>query len=399
MKGSITGRLRVLGVEDVRETNELKFLHLIRDKQPISRADLAKATGLRAGTVSVIVNRLMKAGVIHEGQEAPSSGGRPPTYLHINAEKAYVVGISIGVRQSTYAVSDFNGRILNQRTLHTGSDARQFLRRLGKHISTFMETNFKRQGLAAVAVSIPGLVDRAEGSVLISPNLGWTDVPVTAVLEEELSVPVHIENDANAAALSELWYGPMDVWSAHTILFILVVEGIGTGLIVNGEIYTGSRLGVGGFGHLPIDPQGPRCSCGNVGCWEAMASDEATLERFRASCKALDSPPQTLAGLIALAQAGDRCARDALLTTASLLGRGIRGLAHGIAPDSIVIGGQIAAAWTLIEPALQQEMQSKYFVGGISQPTLRPATVEHPCLFGAIPVALRSVLHPRKRAQ
>ncbi len=398
MRGSTTGKLRVLGVEDVRETNELKFLHLIRDKQPISRADLAKATGLRAGTVSVIVNRLLKAGVINEGQEAPSSGGRPATYLQVNAEKAYVVGISIGVHQTTYAISDFNGRILNQRTMHTGPDPRQFLKRLGKHIAGFMETNFKRQGLAAVAVSIPGLIDRAEGTVLMSPNLGWTNIPVSSVLEEELGVPVHIENDANAASLSELWYGPMDVWSVHTILFILVVEGIGTGLIVNGEIYTGSRLGIGGFGHLPIDPLGPRCSCGNIGCWESMASDEATMERFRASCKEPAPQLHNLQDLIALAQAGDGCARRELLTTASLLGRGIRGLAHGLAPDTIVIGGQIASAWTLIEPALQHEMRSKYFITGISQPILRPATVEQPSLFGAIPVALRSVLHPRKRA-
>lgn len=397
MQGSTTGKLRVLGVDDVRETNELKFLHLIRDKQPISRADLAKATGLRAGTVSVIVNRLLKAGVIHEGQEAPSSGGRPATYLQVNAERAYVVGISIGVHETTYAVSDFNGRILNQRTMRTGSDPRPFLKRLGKHIASFMETHFKRQGLATVGVSVPGLIDRAAGTVLMSPNLGWANVPVAAVLEDELGVTVQVENDANASALSELWYGPLDVWSAHTILFILVVEGIGTGLIVNGEIYTGSRLGIGGFGHLPIDPLGPRCSCGNIGCWEALASDEATLKRFHAACPSADPQPQNLQDIIALAQAGDACARRELLATASLLGRVIRGLAHGIAPDAIVIGGQIANAWTLIEPVLQEEMQSKYFLSGISQPTLRPATVEQPSLFGAIPLALRSVLHPPKK--
>lgn len=397
MRESTTGKLRVLGVEDVRETNELKFLHLIRDKQPISRADLAKATGLRAGTVSVIVNRLLKAGVIYEGQEAPSSGGRPPTYLQVNAEKAYVVGISIGVHQTTYAVSDFNGRILNQRTMRTGPDPIPFLRRLGKNVSNFMEANFKRQRLASVAVSVPGLVDREAGSVVISPNLDWTNIPVIAVLEAELDVPVHVENDANAAALSELWYGPMDVWSAHTLLFVLVVEGIGTGLILNGEVYTGSRLGIGGFGHLPLDPHGPLCSCGNTGCWETLASDNATLERFRAACKDAP-PPQELHDLIALAQAGDASARHVLLETASFLGRGIRGLAHGIAPDAIVIGGQIATAWPLIEPTLQQEMQSKYFVSGISQPILRPASVEQPSLYGAIPVALQSVLHPRKKA-
>ena len=396
MRANTTGKLRVLGVEDVRETNELKFLHLIRDRQPISRADLAKATGLRAGTVSVIVNRLLKAGIIYEGEEAPSSGGRPATYLQVNAEKAYVVGVSIGVHQTTYAVSDFNGRILHQRTLNTEPDAQQFLRRLGQNIADHIKANFHRERVAAVAVSVPGLIERVEGRVVVSPNLGWTDVPVSSILEAELQLPVQIENDANAAALSELWYGPMEIWSAHTVLFILVVEGIGTGLIVNGEVYAGSRLGVGGFGHLPIDPDGPRCSCGNMGCWEALASDPATLERFRRSCPENTGNVHNIHDLLALAQAGNACARRELLATASLIGRVIRGLAHGIAPDAIVIGGQIAEAWPLIEPALRQEMHSQYFVHGISQPTLRPASVEHPSLFGAIPMALRSVLQRRR---
>jgi predicted NBD/HSP70 family sugar kinase len=191
----------------------------------------------------------------------------------------------------------------------------------------------------------------------------------------------------------------MEIWSAHTVLFILVVEGIGTGLIVNGEVYAESRLGVGGFGHLPIDPDGPRCSCGNVGCWEALASDVATLDRFHRACPDNAEKVASLHDLINLAQTGNECARRELLTTASLIGRVIRGLAHGIAPDTIVIGGQIAKAWAMIEPALKQEMHSQYFVDGVSQPTLRPASVENPSLFGAIPVALRSVLQRRRSVQ
>src|ERR1700690_1379944 len=117
MRANTPSQLHMLGVEDVRETNELKLLHVIRDRQPISRADLVKATGLRAGTVSVIVNRLIRNSVVHEGDEAPSSGGRRATYLQINSEKAYVIGMSIGVEQTQFGVSDFNGRIFGQHTL------------------------------------------------------------------------------------------------------------------------------------------------------------------------------------------------------------------------------------------------------------------------------------------
>ena len=207
MRTGTTNKLRMLAVEDVRETNELKLLHVIRDRQPISRADLVKATGLRAGTISVIASRLLKAGVVHEGESAPSGGGRPATYLQINAEKAYVAGISIGVHDTVYGVSDFNGRILNQRTLRTEGDGPAFLDQLGKDIATHLKTGFRRASFAGVGVSVPGLVDRQDGRLVRSPNLGWRDIPLRSILESKLNLPVHVENDANAAALSELWYG------------------------------------------------------------------------------------------------------------------------------------------------------------------------------------------------
>jgi predicted NBD/HSP70 family sugar kinase len=398
MKANTRSELRMLGVEDVREANELKLLHVIRDRQPISRADLVKATGLRAGTVSVVVNRLLRAAVVYEGEAAPSSGGRPATYLQINAEKAYVVGIGIGVHQTIYGVGDFNGRILNQRTIRTEPGAQEFLSRLGDEIATLLNTNFRRARLAGVGISIPGLVDRIDGCLVRSPNLGWRDVQIRPILESKLNLPVHVENDANAAALSELWYGPVEVWSAHSILFVLIVEGVGTGLILNGEVYAGSRIGMGGFGHISVDPNGPLCSCGGVGCWEAVASDEATLRRYAESCPGARHVG-TLSALIELAHSGDKCANNALAKTASAIGRGIKGLAHGLAPEIIVIGGQITAAWSIVEPAIVNELQSEYFVPGISKPQVRPASVEQPGFFGAFPVALRSVLHKRQRVQ
>ncbi len=392
-KSAIPHGVRMLGVEDVRQANELKLLHIIRDRQPISRVDLVKATCLRAGTVSVIVNRLLRASIVHEGESARSSGGRPATYLQINAEKAHAVGISIGVHQTVYGISDFNGRILNQRTVRTESDAGRFLNDLSGDI-TQMVASHRRKRVAAVGVSVPGLVDRAAGSLVRSPNLGWRDVPIASVLEAKLGLPVQVENDANAAALSELWYGPMEVWSAHCLLFVLIVQGIGTGLILNGEVYVGSRIGMGGFGHIPLDPNGPPCSCGSIGCWEALASDEATLARFANSNGSVR--PASLDHLIDLAEAGDARARDELITSATFSGRAIKGLSHGLAPDIVVIGGQITRAWSIVEPVLLNELQGEYLLPGTSRPQLRPASVYNPAFFGAFPVALRSVL-PRTR--
>ena len=398
MRTNTPNTFRMLAVEDVREINEIKLLHVIRDRQPISRADLVKATGLRAGTVSVIVSRLLRAAVVYEGESAPSGGGRPVTYLQINAEKAYVVGISLGVHKTVYGISDFNGRILNQRSMRTEPDAPAFLAKLGNEIAAQMKAGFQRASFAGVGVSVPGLVDRIHGCLVRSPNLGWRDIPIRTILHSKLNLPVHVENDANAAALSEFWYGPSEVWGAHSMLFVLIVEGIGTGLILNGELYVGSRIGMGGFGHIPMDPRGPVCSCGSVGCWEALASDPATLARFAASKPNPKNQVSSLQDLISLAQSGDHAAQRELAATASYIGRGIKGLAHGLAPEVIVIGGQIASAWPVIEPILLHELAGEYLVPGISCPQLRPASVENPPFFGAFPVALRAALHKRKRS-
>jgi predicted NBD/HSP70 family sugar kinase len=208
-------------------------------------------------------------------------------------------------------------------------------------------------------------------------------------------LPVEIENDANAAALAELWYGPMDISSAHSLLFVLIVEGIGTGYILNGQLHIGSSIGSGGFGHIPMDPVGPRCTCGNLGCWEALASDHATISQFHGKYPELISSVRSVHDLVDLALTGNEKARQQLLVTASLIGRGIRGLAQGLSPEVIVVGGQITEAWPLIKSVLEHEVHSGYLIKGLSMPHLRRASVESPSLFGAIPLALRSMFRSK----
>jgi predicted NBD/HSP70 family sugar kinase len=367
------------------------FLHLIRDHQPVSRTDLVRETGLRAGTVSVVVNRLLKAGFIYEAEEAPSNGGRRAVYLQVNSEKAYVIAINIGVTQSAFVVSDFNGRILSQHVVRTAGDAEGFLKNLCDQILEHIRARYRDIRFLAVGVSVPGLLERTEGRLVFSPNLGWNDVPVRALIEAELKLPVYVENDANAAALSELWYGPLEVSKAHSLLFVLVVEGIGTGFILNGELHIGTRVGSGGFGHIPLDPSGPECSCGNRGCWEAMASDTATVARFLKIHPERESDVRSMHDLVTLAAAGDQDAIAQLTKTASFIGQALRGLSHGLAPEVIVIGGQITEAWKVIEPVIRSELKSGYLMENVSLPKVLRASVQEPSIFGGIPLALRTI--------
>ena len=389
MRESRSSEVKMVGVQDIRDINQTVFLHLIREKQPISRADIAKITGLRAGTVSSIVNRLIKNGFVYEGTEGPSSGGRRPKNLYINSESFYVLAIDIGVTDSVYAVSDFNGRILQQRSMLTQGEPVNFLNSLADSIEELVSKQFPRARFAAVGVSLPGLIDRETGSIVASPNLEWNGVAVREILQGRLNLPVFVENDANAAAFSELWYGPLDEASIQTLLFVLVVEGLGTGLIINRELRVGPRFGLGGFGHMSIDPNGELCSCGRRGCWETFASERATVERFHRVTAKQGLPFVGIQDLITRAKNGDAMALESINITAEYLGEGISNLVHGLYPEAVVIGGNITAAWSIIEPILRQRLRSKYVVAP-EQILIRPASVQRPSLFGAIPIALQN---------
>ncbi|MBX7172251.1 MAG: ROK family transcriptional regulator [Pyrinomonadaceae bacterium] len=380
---------KMVDVNDIRDINQTIFLHLIRERQPISRADIAKYTGLRAGTVSAIVNRLIKNNFVYEGTEGPSSGGRPPKHLFINAESIYVLAIDIGVSDTVFAVSDFNGRILQQKLLLTEGAPQNFLKKLAKEIENLISTQYSRAKFGAIGVSVPGLIDRETGTVETSPNLEWQNVPLRKILMEHLNLPIFVENDANAAAFSELWYGPLNEANIRTLLFILVVEGLGTGLIINGELHVGSRLGLGGFGHMSIDLNGELCSCGRRGCWETFASERATVERFHRVTAKQGLPFASLSEIISLANKNDEMALQSLKITAEYLGEGISNLAHGLYPETVVIGGNITAAWSIIEPIIKKRLKSRYIVSP-NQITIRPASVQRPSLFGAIPIALQN---------
>jgi predicted NBD/HSP70 family sugar kinase len=391
MKLAKAGNLKIVDINDIRNINQTVLLHLIRERQPISRVDIARITGLRPGTISSIVNRLIRKGVIFEGAEGPSSGGRKPTYLNINAENAYVLAIDIGVRDTAYAVSDFNGRILKQNALITEGEPTEFLNRLANEVQRLIKSEYGRAKFAGVGVSVPGLIRRDTGEVAVSPNLGWTNLPVKAFLESKLQLPVYVENDANAAAFSELWYGPLDEIKVKTLLYILVVDGLGCGLIINGELHVGSKVGMGGFGHMCIEPNGELCSCGRKGCWETLASESATIARYhRLMSNKNGSITTSITDIIAQANRGDEKAVAALTATAEYLGEGIASLAHGLSPEIIVVGGEISAAWNMLGPVINERVKSQYIIPDVARIDIRPASVQRPSLFGAIPIALQN---------
>ncbi len=210
---------------------------------------------------------------------------------------------------------------------------------------------------------VPGMVDR-RGRVLNAPQLGWRDVQIRSGLAERTGLPVHVENSGAACALAHIWLGPGEGGNGvRDFVYVTVSDGVGTGVVVNGELVRGHGHTAGEFGHIPIGPDGPRCVCGAQGCLEAHTSNLATVARYvgHEQSPAVAPPlfPQdgiTMDDVIVRAGAGDERARAALTETGRYLGLGLAAIVNALNPAQIVIGGEITGAWDLVEPAIRAEI-------------------------------------------
>jgi predicted NBD/HSP70 family sugar kinase len=387
-----------LGMRDLRIVNELRLLNLIRQAQPISRVQISNLTGLNASTVTMIVKRLIAHQMVSETTTGPSTGGRRPTFLTINPDKMFVLGVDLGVWMTSYSIADFNGRQLLYRTLPTMSESEEFVLKLCDDIvRSISEARLPGgKGLSAVGVSVPELVDIHDGSMILGLEQGWVKVRVRQLFEERLGVPTFVENDASAAALGEIWLGSTKTLNFDNVVYVLVVEGIGTGLIIEGRLYRGSRLGTGGFGHMPMDPAGPPCFCGARGCWESLASDKA-LRRYFAEMGGEGIAPSgegaQAASIVEAAIRGNATALRALTKTAHYLGLGILGLVHGLSPQLVVVGGHVASAWSIVSPIIHERVRSRMHHPTLAPVEIKPASAPYPpSLPGGVAVALSGIL-------
>ena len=209
--------------------------------------------------------------------------------------------------------------------------------------------------IEGVGVSLPGLVDPSTGTALYIPYFLWRDRPISEMISNAIGLPVVIDNDANAVALAELWFGRPEVNDARDFILVLVAEGVGTGIIFDGQVYRGQRGAAGEFGHMVIGRGAPvPCSCGSDDCWEAFSSERAAIARYLKLSGAPKKSAITFIEVIDRALAGEANAEAALVETARHLGVGISNLIIGFSPEAVVVGGEIARAWHLIESALTE---------------------------------------------
>ena len=371
----------------IRNINRQIVLNYVREREPISRATIAREMALQRSTVSEIVEVLTTEGLIEEIGEGESTGGRRPTLLQLRTAGAMAIGVNITPTYTTVATSDLAGRLVEQQAFLTDPNPQRMLGQIVETIRKFSAN----AAIEGVGVSIPGLVDPETGRVIFVPYFRWRDLPLAETISKRTGLRVTIDNDANAVALAELWFGRPEVSAARDFILVLVAEGIGTGIIIDGQVYRGECGAAGEFGHMIVGSNAPvACSCENNDCWEAFASERAATARYAKLNPEMRSSKVDFEMLIDRALTGEETARAALTETATYLSIGISNLVVGFSPEAVVVNGAITRAWPLVEKALNEKVE-RSVRRGLPSARILPSTLSgDPTLMGAFSLVLTS---------
>ena len=371
-----------------RDINRQIVLNYVRERGPISRAEIAQVTALQRSTISLIVDELKDDELIEE-VSGESSGGRPPILLSLRTAYPVAIGVDVGTARTVVATSDLAGRVLEQEEFTTDPDADKTIRNIVTSIRKL--TNAHSSAIEGIGVSLPGLVDAATGASFV-PHFKWRNLPIEAQLRKALQLPVKIDNDANAAALAELWFGRPEVREVRDFIVVLVEGGLGTGIVFDGQIYRGEASAAGEFGHMTIGTGAPiACAAGSRKCWEAFASERAALARYAKLAQGTNGKGDiSFSQLADRALRGERIARLALKETAYYLGIGIGNLIQGLAPQAVIIGGPITQVWSLISEEVKNGAQESFCRGLPSTRIMSSMLGTQPTLMGAISLVLAS---------
>lgn len=377
-----------------REINRQIVLTLIRTHQPVSRADLARLMETNRANITLLVKELLDEELVREGaQGSLRVPGRKPTFLYINSDKGVAVGLDVRASRTFMMITDSIGKQIGEIvSFATKYEPAEFVASLGWQVRKALREVGVAPSCDGIGVVFPGMVDRESGIVINAPKLGWKNVHLIEMLEKEFEgTEIHLENSGRACALSQIWSTRGDVNGQNDSVFVSVSDGVGVGVVINGELMRGKHNTAGEFGHVPLSIDGPQCSCGAHGCWEAYISNIATLSRYfgrdisRRQPESMETVDFTIEDLIKRARGGDSKALTALHSAARYLGLGLASVINAIDPSFIYIGGEITEAWDLIESQVREAVAERTLTRELGKTTIRvvPA-IEYPRLRGAI---------------
>lgn len=366
---------RITGSSQLAKSiNKVLLLQNIRKSGAISRTELVEATGLTSGTVSNITNDLIEEGLIAVKGRAGSTGGRPQVLLEINNNARLAVGTNVGSTKVISVLTRLDGSILSRSDLpmeRAWSLERQ-VKQIARSISdVFPQSEEQKRRVLGIGLGIPGLLTSGNGVSVFSPNLGWRNVPIKSLIEDQVACPVTLDNSVRVGALGERWWGTAS--QVSNLVALYVGTGVGAGLIINGQIYKGHNEAAGEIGHVVVSEGGARCSCGKSGCLEAVASGPAiakrALSRIRAGEKSLlqdmnvDESLITSEHVYQAAKKGDALSLEVLEEAAHFIGIGMSILINLFNPQVLVFNGGVSNSWDITGPAILKTAQALIFEG------------------------------------
>lgn len=351
-----------------------------------TRAQLAASTGLTKATVSSLVDELVYARLlVDRGAQRSGGAGRPGSVLEIDRSRHAGIGLEINVDYIAACVTDLGHSIRYHRVelADNRGDPRATLKRLARSAAAAQRAATEL-GLtpAGVALALPGIVDPEGRRLLHAPNLGWSDVDIAERLAPDMErdpAEIHVENEANLAALGELWFGDGESWG--DFVYVSGEIGIGAGIVTAGRMYRGSRGFAGEIGHISIDPRGKPCGCGGRGCLEQYCGQEAILRAAGLPTSVLTTstanPDGAIARLVqALGEERPRALRAAR-RAGEYLSIGLANVVKVVDPDTVVLGGMFTplARWILepfTEGVQQQAIAARWGAPRVTVSTLGP---------------------------
>ncbi|WP_378956782.1 ROK family protein [Pelosinus sp. sgz500959] len=390
----------------VKQINKMLVLNTIYKEKPISRAEIAKRTGLNKSTVSALVDELLSEGLTLEIGTGESQGGRKPINLSINKEIGSVIGIDLGVNYILSILTNFAGQIIWEKriTIKNIIDSpQQKIHDLFELIKETIEhAPETRRGIIGMGIGVPGMVNYDHGHVLSAPNLLWENIKLKDLVEEEFQIPTLIDNEANAGAIGEKWFGLGK--KASELVYVSAGTGIGAGIVINNELYRGSRGLAGEIGHMTVDVHGIRCTCGNVGCWEEYASEKALIRYFKdhatqypdsillskSSSEYIDN--LNIFQIIDAATKGDQLAIEGFKNIGYYLGVGVSNLINAFNPECVVIGNALPLVGDVLMDELRNEVARRCFSSKYSNIKISSSELYmNACALGAVALVISRI--------
>ncbi|MEU0289240.1 ROK family transcriptional regulator [Streptomyces sp. NPDC006147] len=313
---------------------------------PLTRLDVARRAGLSPAAVTKAVRPLIEAGYLVEDADAEArpAPGRPANRVRVDGGRALFTGLKVTGDEIIGVLTDLCCRILVARRVPLTGRAPRDVLAVAVDLVNELRTEADGFGVPVLGlgIALAGDVDRAEGTVRYSPFLDWHGVPLAGPAGAASGLPVTVDNDVRALTVAEQWFG--DGVGLSDFAVVTVGAGIGCGLVVHGRVVSGAHGVAGEIGHVPVDPDGPPCHCGNRGCLEAVAADAAILARVR---EVTGSDVAGTAEAVALAHRGDEGARAVYARAGEAIGRGIATVANLLGPQRVIISGEGLAAYDL----------------------------------------------------